>query len=660
MPSLANRVRMTTATTGTGTITLGTAVPSFQSFADGGILNGDSVFYVIEQGADWEIGRGTYTSSGTTMSRTVAESSNSDAPLNLTGGAQVYITPTLATFNELPRTDTVNTFTATQTITPAANTSALTSTGYSLTGSNAQSLFDLAGTWNTTGTPTAIRLNVTDTASNAASLLMDLGTGGGSFVSRFNVRKSGRVFAPQYFIDNTWDTGMGGNFTQLFFFRQGTVEAIIQNGGVSVPSTSAYAFTSGAVSITSADLFLTRRGAANLRLGQVDAAAPVAQTLSVQSVVAGTTNTAGANFTITGSQGTGSGAGGSIIFQVAPAGAAPTVQNTLVDALTIDSTRLATFNVGASFPGGSTSTLPIQLSASNYGFYRGATQGGQAVITTCAGSDIFAVGQNNGIGVVNIGPYSFATAINATADVFLYRDDQNILAQRNGTAAQEFRVYGSFTNASNYGRLEIVSGLFGVSGAAVIRTTAAGTGTVGRLYLGAAGGNQWFIDTSGNFVANADNLYDIGASGATRPRDFFLARNFLANGYVAGSYFRDFNNRFHIYSGSTDGTIVFYNQAETGFERMMFGGTTSSFPALKRVAANLQVIAADNSGSAGFIVGNQALATTATDGFLYVPTCAGTPTGTPTTQTGTAPIVVDTTNNKLYFYSGGAWRDAGP
>jgi hypothetical protein len=62
----------------------------------------------------------------------------------------------------------------------------------------------------------------------------------------------------------------------------------------------------------------------------------------------------------------------------------------------------------------------------------------------------------------------------------------------------------------------------------------------------------------------------------------------------------------------------------------------------------------------GMVVGTAALATSATDGFLYVPTCAGTPTGTPTTQTGTAPIVVDTTNHKLYFYSGGTWRDAGP
>jgi hypothetical protein len=62
----------------------------------------------------------------------------------------------------------------------------------------------------------------------------------------------------------------------------------------------------------------------------------------------------------------------------------------------------------------------------------------------------------------------------------------------------------------------------------------------------------------------------------------------------------------------------------------------------------------------GMVVGTAALATSATGGFLYVPTCAGTPTGTPTTQTGTAPIIVDTTNHKLYFFSGGTWRDAGP
>ena len=58
--------------------------------------------------------------------------------------------------------------------------------------------------------------------------------------------------------------------------------------------------------------------------------------------------------------------------------------------------------------------------------------------------------------------------------------------------------------------------------------------------------------------------------------------------------------------------------------------------------------------------GSVALATNATNGFLYVPTCAGVPTGTPGVITGMVPIVVDTTNNRWYFYSGGAWRNAGP
>lgn len=48
-----------------------------------------------------------------------------------------------------------------------------------------------------------------------------------------------------------------------------------------------------------------------------------------------------------------------------------------------------------------------------------------------------------------------------------------------------------------------------------------------------------------------------------------------------------------------------------------------------------------------------AIATDATDGFLYLPTCAGTPTGTPTTRTGYVAVVFDTTNNKISVYDGG-------
>lgn len=97
-----NRIKVVTSTTGTGTITLGSAVSGFQTFADGGISNGNTVAYTIEDGANFEIGTGTYTSSGTTLSRSVTESSNSDSAINLSGNAVVFVTPRAT---DLPFTD---------------------------------------------------------------------------------------------------------------------------------------------------------------------------------------------------------------------------------------------------------------------------------------------------------------------------------------------------------------------------------------------------------------------------------------------------------------------------------------------------------------------------------------------------------------------------
>jgi len=83
----------------------------------------------------------------------------------------------IATINsKSPAYLTANTFTAAQTITAAANTSALTAS-YSVTGANTTPLLNLSGTWNTTGIAKGILLNVTDTASATTSALMDLGVG---------------------------------------------------------------------------------------------------------------------------------------------------------------------------------------------------------------------------------------------------------------------------------------------------------------------------------------------------------------------------------------------------------------------------------------------------------------------------------------------------
>lgn len=92
MAVFVNRAKMSTATTGTGTITLGSAESGYQSFADAGVTHGQVVRYVIEDGTDWEIGTGTYSVFATTLTRTVDESSDDGSAINLSGSAVVYVT----------------------------------------------------------------------------------------------------------------------------------------------------------------------------------------------------------------------------------------------------------------------------------------------------------------------------------------------------------------------------------------------------------------------------------------------------------------------------------------------------------------------------------------------------------------------------------------
>jgi hypothetical protein len=135
----ANRVLVSTATTGTGTVTLGGALAGYQTFEDGGIANTDTVRYLLLDGNAWEIGLGTYTASGTTLSRDAVEESSlpANAKLSLSGGARVGViasasdyggkvlqvvegsTTTLTTIASTTYTDT----TLTATITPRSTTS---------------------------------------------------------------------------------------------------------------------------------------------------------------------------------------------------------------------------------------------------------------------------------------------------------------------------------------------------------------------------------------------------------------------------------------------------------------------------------------------------------------------------------------------------------
>jgi len=172
----------------------------------------------------------------------------------------------------------------------------------------------------------------------------------------------------------------------------------------------------------------------------------------------------------------------------------------------------------------------------------------------------------------------------------------NIFAQRNGTNAQAFRVYNTYTDASNYERLAIgiTSNTFEMlaqnAGTGAARDFRIGTAGGGALIVRANGSDRWFFNSAGHFLASTDNTYDIGASGATRPRNIYAGSSMVTA--TAGAYY--WLSRSAMLSPS-DGVIGIYNNAWTDFGRLQFGGTTSSFPALKRSTTSLQARLADDS-----------------------------------------------------------------
>lgn len=92
MPAVADRVKETTTTTGTGTVTLAGASAGYRTFASA-FTDGNAVYYCIVSGNNWEVGIGTFTATGTTLSRdTITASSNAGAAISLSGTSDVFCT----------------------------------------------------------------------------------------------------------------------------------------------------------------------------------------------------------------------------------------------------------------------------------------------------------------------------------------------------------------------------------------------------------------------------------------------------------------------------------------------------------------------------------------------------------------------------------------
>ena len=162
------------------------------------------------------------------------------------------------------------------------------------------------------------------------------------------------------------------------------------------------------------------------------------------------------------------------------------------------------------------------------------------------------------------GGYYFGNAF----DLFIVRDAANTLAQRNGTNAQTFRVYNTYTSSTNYelGKLEWGSNVFRIgtekgSAGGTARALELQTDGVTRVTIGA---------TSGHLTGSNDV-------------------------YCAASAFIGCNGR-SIFSSPSDGVMRITNYGVNDFNRLQFGGTTASFPSIKRNSTDLQARLADDSG----------------------------------------------------------------
>ena len=178
--------------------------------------------------------------------------------------------------------------------------------------------------------------------------------------------------------------------------------------------------------------------------------------------------------------------------------------------------------------------------------------------------------------------------------------------------------------------------------------------TAGNVGIGTASPGQ-ALDVVGNIRASSTLLAGAiqtgyGVSTGDCAVEIGGDRTGSGNSYIDlhSTSGTDYETRIARYTGANGGLDIL----NTGTGNMVVGQVGAG--PLLLYTSNLERMRIDSSGNVQ--VGTGAIATTATDGFLYIPTCAGTPTGTPTAKTGLAPMVVDSTNNKLYVYIGGAWQ----
>ena len=554
-----------------------------------------------------------------------------------------------------------------------AGASGLTTNGTELTIASGTKTADapvlnMSQTWNNGAvTFTGLKFNAatgSSAGSAAASLLMDLQLEG---TSKYAFRKDGQLTI------NYPTSGVGvrvvGNGNGFVASSSGTDGTALNGYGLRLQSDNTIEWSASSSGLVGGSVILSRRAAANLRLGAADAAGSAIAVSSVATnqltlasshgltsgaavIITGTTapsgtslntlyyarsisaavielystfdqatatsgttgivavTTAGTSasirlstpfqrlspqdFTgtdipgqpllINGSRGTGTGPGGSIIFQVAPAVTTGSVQNALATALTINANQTATFANFVQIPQRSGSGLAAIGTGTtvNSGLaiasdWVGLTIGQQGGLR-CNGNSSNWIGRDAYFGWGN----SSATHDSSDSDTRLFRDTTATLALRNGNEGQTFRLYGRFTDITNdFERFFINAPT--TSGAAVLLGTQKGATT------GAARALEFQTDgTTRLTIAATTNTITLPTSSTLNCGDASVVRLRYINSPNNVITFFDFYD--------TSGYATFANGATN--PRINFGGTDATCPALKRSSTTLIVRLANDTANA--------------------------------------------------------------
>lgn len=202
---------------------------------------------------------------------------------------------------------------------------------------------------------------------------------------------------------------------------------------------------------------------------------------------------------------------------------------------------------------------------------------------------------------------SLSNLSTGVADTILTRDGAaGNLAQRNGTNAQTLRIYNTYTDASNYSRLVIGPASGGVT-PITVEEAGTGVGTGPRIRFKAAtslafnlnNADRWTMDVNGHLLANTDNSVDIGAAGATRPRNVYVAGDIYAAA-DSGAAIRITNSNVDIaqIGANTANELSVSSLCMAGttikFSAGLSNASTSAFPSLKRVNTAIAIRRGDD------------------------------------------------------------------